>query len=277
MSDTAPSAAVILLNYNTCQLLLASLHRICADLLAMGWQVIVVDNGSSDGSAQAVAEHFPQVTLVVSAKNVGFAAGNNLGLQQARGDAVILLNTDVIVTPPQLQALVDFLRHQPDVGAVSPGLRTVDGEPQSFAYGSAPAPLYLVQRGLRRSRRRRPLHDWAIRAPIDADWVSGACLAVRTTAYRQVGGLDERFFLYFEDVDWCTRIRQGGWRVVYNPTIQVIHLGGQSEIKRTVANQFYVNSLRTYYQTYYPYVPARLLDIVLRVYYTLLARQNARD
>jgi N-acetylglucosaminyl-diphospho-decaprenol L-rhamnosyltransferase len=277
MTGAMQTATVILLNYNTRHLLLDSLQKISADLLAAGWQVIVVDNGSSDGSAQAVAARFPQVTLVVSEQNVGFAAGNNLGLQQARGDTVILLNTDVLVTAPQLQALADYLSAHPTVGAVSPGLRTAAGEPQSFAYGGDPSPRYLLRRGLRRLLRSGPLHDWAVTSPIDVDWVSGACLAVRTTAYMQVGGLDERYFLYFEDVDWCDRIRQAGWRVVYNPMIQVVHLGGQSEVKRSVANQLYMTSLRTYYQTYYPLVPAWLLGSGLRIYHTLLARQNARD
>lgn len=266
MNSLNPPASVILLNYNTRDLLLAALERIAAALLAAHWQIIVVDNGSDDGSAQAVAARFPAVTLLVSEKNVGFAAGNNLGLAQAQGDAIVLLNTDVMVAPAQLQALVACLFSQPELGAVSPGLRTKDGKPQAFAYGSRPSPGYLVERGFRRLLRLGAMHDWEAKGPIEPDWVSGACLAIRKAVYEQVGGLDERYFLYFEDVDWCTRFRRAGWRVMYNPAIQVIHLGGQSEHSRTAANKFYMDSLHIYYSEYYPWWPAWLLDFALIFY-----------
>lgn len=266
MSAPRPPASMILVNYNTRDLLLAALERFAAPLLAADWQIIVVDNGSQDGSAQAVADRFPAVMLLASSKNQGFAAGNNLGLRQAQGDVFILLNTDVIVTPEQLQALAAYLLSQPDIGAVSPGLRTVNGKPQAFAYGSRPSPFYLVTRGLRRLLRLGPMHDWGVATPIEPDWVSGACLAVRRAVYEQVGGLDERYFLYFEDVDWCTRIRRAGWRVVYNPVLQIIHLGGQSERTRTAANEFYTTSLRLYYAEYYPWWPSWLLDRMLKLY-----------
>lgn len=266
MSTLHPPASVILVNYNTHDLLLAALERIAGALLAAHWQIIVVDNGSEDGSAPAVAARFPAVTLLASAENRGFAAGNNLGLRQAQGDACILLNTDVIVTPETLQALAAYLLSRPDLGAVSPGLRTADGRPQAFAYGSRPSPLYLAGRGLRRLLRLGAMHDWAVTSPIEPDWVSGACLAVRRTVYEEIGGLDERFFLYFEDVDWCARIRRAGWRVVYNPAIQVTHLGGQSESSRAAANNFYLASLHTYYAEYYPWWPVWLLDWALKFY-----------
>ena len=266
MSKLPPRASVILVNYNTRDLLLAALERIAGPLLAADWQIIVVDNGSQDGSAAAVAARFPAVTLLASAENGGFAAGNNLGLHQARSDACILLNTDTIVTPETLQALTAYLLSQPDLGAVSPGLRTADGSPQAFAYGSRPSPLYLAGRALRRLLRLGAMHDWGVTAPIEVDWVSGACLAVRRAVYEEVGGLDERYFLYFEDVDWCTRIRRAGWRVVYNPAIQVTHLGGQSDRSRGAANSYYAASLHTYYAEYYPWWPTWLLDWALKFY-----------
>lgn len=261
-----PPVSIILVNYNTRDLLLAALERLAPAPAATHWQIIVVDNGSQDGSAQAVADRFPDVALLASAANRGFAAGNNLGLRLAQGDVFILLNTDVIVTGEQLQTLVAYLLSQPDLGAVSPGLRTLDGGPQAFAYGSQPSPFYLAARGLRRLLRLGAMHDWGVASPIEPDWISGACLAVRRAVYEQVGGLDERYFLYFEDVDWCVRIRRAGWRVVYNPAIQVVHLGGQSERTRTAANAFYTASLHTYYAEHYPWWPPFLLDWMLKLY-----------
>lgn len=266
--NTPPSpASVILLNYNTRALLVETLERISSPLLRAGWEIIVVDNGSSDGSVQEVAARFGDVHLIASTTNVGYAAGNNLGLREAQHDTFLLLNTDVIVTPEQLRALVQYLQGEPGVGAVSPGLRTVDGAAQAFAYGGDPSPAYLFRRSVRRVLRLGPLHDWDVKSPSDADWVSGACLAVRKAVYDQIGGLDERFFLYFEDVDWCARIRKAGWRVVYNPTIQVTHLGGQSQPRRAVANDFYSASMRTYYRIHYPHWPGWLLDAAVKIYY----------
>ncbi len=244
-------ASVIVLSYNTRDLTLDCLGRFADAVLDRGWEVIVVDNGSTDGTAKAIRARFPRVTLIVSPTNLGYAAGNNLGLRRARGEVCILLNSDVWASPDALQALVDYLVAHPDVAAVSAGLRTADGRPQAFAFGDEPAPAYLLRRGLRRLLGRGPLHDWAVDTPQDVDWVSGACLAVRREAMAQVGLLDEGFFLYFEDVDWCLRMRRAGWRVVYHPGIPVIHLGGASEPGRSAANRRYYASLARFYAKHY--------------------------
>lgn len=272
MSRHSPPATIIVLNYNTRELLLDCLNGFAREVVEEDWQVVVVDNGSSDGSAGAVQAAFPSVELVRSDRNVGFAAGNNLGLQQARGAALMLLNTDVIVTGTQLNELVTYLEIHPDVGAVSAGLRTRDGEPQAFAYGDDPSLGYILRRGARRLLGRKPLHDWHVAEPIDTDWVSGACLAVRASVYRRIGGLDEQFFLYFEDVDWCRRIRHAGWRIVYNPEVQVIHLGGRSQPERAVANRLYETSLLKFYAKHYGVLARAALKALLPVYRLLISR-----
>ncbi len=244
-------ASVVILSYNTRELTLDCLAHFAEPILDRGWQVILVDNGSTDGTAEAVAARFPRVQLIPSPENRGYAAGNNRGLRQARGEVVILLNSDVQTTPEALQALVDYLAAHPDVAAVSAGLRTPDGQPQAFAFGDEPRPSYLLRRGLGRLLGRAPLHDWAVDHPVDVDWVSGACLAVRRAALAQVGLLDEGFFLYFEDVDWCLRMRRAGWRVVYHPGIPVVHLGGASEPGRSAANRLYYQSMARFYRKHY--------------------------
>lgn len=261
-----PLLSIVLLNYNTRELALASLARLVPAAGARGWQLLVVDNASTDGSADAVARSFPGVALIALTENRGYAAGNNRGLEAATGDAVLLLNSDVLVGTEELQALADFLKSHPAVGAVSAGLRAADGAAQAFAFGGDPSPGYLLRRGIGRLLRLPPLHNWAVTQPLAVDWVSGACVCVRRAVIEQIGGLDEGFFLYFEDVDWCRRMREAGWRVVYNPTVQVVHLGGQSQPARRVANRCYGESLRYYYRRYYGPLWTALIGGLLAVY-----------
>jgi hypothetical protein len=271
---TLPPASVLILTYNTRELVLRCLESFCAEVLRDGWQVIVVDNGSTDGTAPAIAERFPDVEVVRSEENLGYAAGNNRGLQRAIGHCVILLNSDVIASPSALRALCRYLEAHPRVGAVSAGLRAADGRPQAFAYGGDPTPVYLLRRGLHRLLGKGPLHSWDVSEPIEVDWVSGACLAVRHAVIEQVGFLDERFFLYFEDNDWCLRMRQAGWRVVYDPSVTVTHLGGASEPQRFAANRIYYDSMVAFYRKHYGPLCSLVLRLPLTVYITLLSKKE---
>ena len=145
-----PPVSIIVLSYNTRDLTLTCLEQFTPEALSAGWQVIVVDNGSQDDTASAVRRMFPQVEVVCSQENRGFAAGNNLGLRRAEGKAVILMNSDVLASFAALAALPRFLDQHPRVGALSPQLRTRSGAPQAFAYGCDPKPGYLLRRGLHR-------------------------------------------------------------------------------------------------------------------------------
>lgn len=265
-----PPVSVIVLSYNTSDLTLTCLRQFAADAAAAGWQVIVVDNGSQDGTAAAVAQALPQIEVVRSEYNRGFAGGNNLGLARAQGEAIILMNSDVLAPFSVLAMLPTFLQQHPEVGALSPQLLTQEGAPQAFAFGSDPTLSYLLTRGLRRLLGRRPLHDWSVAVPIEVDWISGACMCVRRAAIEQVGALDEQFFLYFEDNDWCLRMRTGGWKVMYVPTLAVVHLGGRSEPARRIADGYYRNSLHHFYQKHYAPLANLLLTAALWVYDTLL-------
>lgn len=262
---TPPSASIVLLNYNTRDLTIACLDRLLPDTATQGWQLIVVDNASNDGSADAIAARFPTVEIIRSDVNRGFAAGNNLGIRHATGDALLLLNSDVIATHAQLATLISYLHRHTQVAAVSAGLRTADGLAQAFAYGDDPSPTYLLRRGLGRLWGNHALHNWDITAPLAVDWVSGACLCVRRQAIEQVGLLDETFFLYFEDADWCRRMRQAGWKIIYNPTVQVTHLGGSSQPRREIANRHYHTSLLLYYRKHYSCAATFLIRMAVTV------------
>ncbi len=268
--------SIIVLTHNTCHLVLHCLERFYESALSLNWQVIVVDNGSTDGTGQAVAERFPQVALLRSERNLGFAGGNNLGLRRAKGRTIILMNSDVLAKPEVLAAAADALWAQQNIGVLSPRLLTPDGKPQPFAFGKDPTLGYLLLRGLKTILGLGPMHRWDVEHPVEVDWVSGACMLVRQEAVEQVGLLDERFFLYFEDNDWCLRMRRAGWSVVYDPRFTVVHLGGASLPKRHIANQLYYQSLVKFYEKHYGPVKTGMLRLFLMIYRTFRFRRFAK-
>ena len=264
------SVSVIIVNWNTAALLCQCLTSLYAHAVSRP-EVIVVDNGSTDGSAQMVARSFPQVRLIRNMENRGFAAANNQGLALAMGRHLLLLNSDTVLATALPAALSRFLDETPDAGAAGPRLVGADGGPQPFTFGGDPTLGYLLRRGARALLRRGPLHDWAESTSRAVDWVSGACLMVRREVYEQVGGLDEKLFMYFEDNDWCLRIRKAGWRVHRVPTITLTHLGGQSATHNPGASAAYYQSLLHFYRKHYSPVELYMLRIAL-VGYGLLRR-----
>jgi len=271
---TNPLISVLVLTHNTRELVLNCLSGFYDEAVSAGWQIIVVDNASTDGTAEAIRQAFSLVELIRSERNLGFAGGNNLGLHEARGEVVCLLNADVKVTGATLRGLAETLMACPEVGAISAGLVTPDGEPQPFAFGADPRMGYLIWRGLRALLGLGPMHRWDVDQPIETDWVSGACLCVRQQVIRQVGLLDERFFLYFEDNDWCLRMRRAGWRVVYDPRFRVVHYGGASQPQRGLAATVYRESLLKFYAKHYGLLMTLLLRLFLIPYqWALFMRQ----
>jgi N-acetylglucosaminyl-diphospho-decaprenol L-rhamnosyltransferase len=255
---------VIIVSWNTRDLTRQCLQslRPWPDLM----EVIVVDNASTDGSVDLVATEFPEVKLIRNRDNVGFARGNNQGIAVSSGRYVLLLNSDTIVKPQALTDLVLYMDHHAGVGAVCPRLLTAHGEPQAFAFGSDPSIGYLLKRGLHRLLQHRAIHDWRTDQIQPVDWVSGACLLVRHAVIDQVGGLDENIFMYFEDADWCKRIRQAGWQVMFNPRIEIVHLGGQSLKQNPAARRGYYRSLDYYYGKHFGPIARLSLRLALLPY-----------
>jgi len=262
----SPPITVIVLTYNTRNLVLQCVRKFYPRAFSLGWQIIVVDNGSTDDTASAVTETFPAVEFIRSDRNLGFAGGNNLGLRQAKGRTIILMNSDVLAEAEVLQASADALWARPDTGVLSPRLLTPDGKPQPFAFGDDPTLGYLLLRGLKTLLGLGPMHRWDVEHPVEVGWVSGACMLVRREAVEQAGLLDERFFLYFEDNDWCLRMREVGWRVVYDPRFAVVHLGGASLPERSLANRLYYQSLIHFYEKHYGPMATGALRLFLGMY-----------
>jgi hypothetical protein len=210
-------------------LLQQCLRSIYDDPQSGGWEVVVVDNNSDDQTAEMVRSGFPQARLVVNPTNAGFAAGNNRAMEIARGELLLLLNPDTRVEPGALGRMIDFLEADPEVGAVGPKLLSADGSVQ-LSCGIRPSlRTELVNKMLLHNLFPfYKLGRWHHREIRAVDWVMGACFLVRRRVVEEVGGLDPAIFMYYEDLDWCLRIRDCGWRICYFPFSCIHHLRGES-------------------------------------------------
>ena len=223
-----PLLSIVIVNYNAAALLGDCLGSLRAHAPPFKHEVLIADNASTDGSMEFVAENYPDVHWVGLADNLGFAAGNNRGVAYARGRYLLLLNPDTRVRAGAVEAMVQFLMENPGVGVL--GVRQEDGRgwPQ-LAYGDDPTFLGEARRrrttlGLFRGREQcRRKVDGRFAEPADVDWVAGACMAMPRRVYTRLGGMDEAFWLYFEDCDLCRRVRRAGWRVTYHPGVTIFH------------------------------------------------------
>lgn len=263
--------SVIVVSWNTAALLRDCLTSLQFAAPRHRLEVIVVDNGSTDDSASIVRHDFPQTRLIQNATNAGFARANNQGIDASRGRYVLLLNSDTFVPPHTFDELIDFMDGSPSVGLCGPRLTRPDGQTQAYGFGGDPTLRYLLRRGVYRLILKRPLHDWETREVQDVDWVSGACVIARREAIGLAGKLDEGIFMYFEDIDWCLRTRRAGRRVVYNPHISIVHVGGQSLRQNPEARQAYYQSLEYFYTKHYT-VAARFLLRCCLIPYRLIVQ-----
>jgi len=264
--------SVVVVSWNVVNLLRDCLGSIAAGADGLLPEIIVVDNASADGSAAMVRAEFPSALLIANTENLGFARANNQGLRISRGRYVLLLNSDTATPAGALGRLAGFLDSHPEAGAVGPRLLRPGGTPQPYAFGSDPTIGYLLRRGANRLLFRRPLHDWATTTIQEVDWVSGACLLVRREAIEQVGLLDEQIFMYFEDNDWCLRMRSAGWQVYYVPQVEITHLGGQSVAQNPAVRSAYYRSLEYFYKKHYGWPERVLLRALLPILRSFLQR-----
>jgi GT2 family glycosyltransferase len=227
-----PDLSVVIVNRNTRALLRACLESLAIEPDQLSIQVIVVDNGSEDGSAEMVAHSFPEAVLLRNAGNTGFAFPNNQGLAESTGRYVMLLNSDTEVRPGALATLVRFMDSHPDAGACGPLLRYPDGRVQPSC-SSFPTPwahfcdITFLDRLFPRSRRfAGMITSFAHDRTALVEQPAGAALLVRREAIEQVGALDERFAIYYNDVDWCYRIHLAGWKICFVHDAEVIHHQG---------------------------------------------------
>ena len=226
--------SIVIVNWNTQALLHDCLHSVCKGLGSLRAEIIVVDNASSDGSADMVRAEFPAVELLESKNNLGFAGGNNLALARAQGRYVLLLNTDTLVHGSVLPDAVTWMNRHPEVGVIGPRVLNADGSVQASC-SAFPSLRFLAMQTLGLTRLARwdayRMTGWDRSTERRIDVISGAAMFVRASAMREVGLLDEAFFFYGEETDWCRRFARAGWEIVFVPIKEITHFGNGSAAK----------------------------------------------
>jgi GT2 family glycosyltransferase len=276
-----PDLSILIVSWNVCKLLAECLDSIGARgdkpnrQVGPAIEIIVIDSASTDDTTTMLAVRYPNVKLLAQRQNVGFTVGNNIGLKAASGRLLMLLNPDTVVIGDALAQLVGYMDSHPDVGVVGPQTRNRDGTIQSTRrrFPTLVTAIFestwLQPFAPHRVLDRFYANDIADDAIADVDWVQGSALVVRRDAYEKVGGLDEGYVMFSEEVDWCKRIRAAGWRVVYVGTAQIIHYGGQSTEQVTARKHihFQQSKLR-YFAKYHGPLAALILRAVLLATYT---------
>ncbi len=281
--DGAPlDLAIVILNYNTRDLLRNCLRSLQMQPSGLRIGVCVVDNASTDGSAAMVRQEFPAFHLIVNPANVGYSAGNNVGLRWAgfgsrvAGQApryALLLNPDTLVPPGALAAMVRFMDERPQVGVAGPRVRRPDGSLDRACRRSFPTPQVSFYRMVGLSRlfpRSRRFNAYNLEYlpenavhPVDA--VVGAYMQVRGAAIAQAGLLDESFFMYGEDLDWAKRIKDAGWEVWYNGQVEITHVKEAASSQSAKSRIDFYEAMWLFYAKHYRQETNWLLDKVIRL------------
>jgi len=228
-SGPEPGLAIIIVHYDTPELLRACLAHLASDPPALEYRILVVDNASPGARVREVAGEFPDVEFHYNARNVGFARACNQGIRATAGPYCLLLNPDALLGSAAIRDLVELLAFHPFIGAAAPRLVNPDGSVQ-WSCRRFPTLRVLLIRAARLDRLFRRtadaylMRDWDHAAPRRVDWALGACLLLRRDAVEGVGLLDGGFYMYYEDVDLCYRLRAGGWETWYVPQAVVPHV-----------------------------------------------------
>jgi len=271
--------SVIIVNYNVKEFLenaLIAIRKAISSLTAskpgIEGEIFVVDNASDDGSVELVQSKFPDVHLIVNKENLGFAKANNLALKRSRGKYILLINPDTVVQEDTFRAMIDFFERNPDVGMAGCKILNPDGTLQLNSRRSFPTPWVAFSKmmGLSALFPHTKLfgqYNLTYLSPdesYEVDALSGSFMMFRREVYEQIGGLDEDFFMYGEDLDWCYRVQQAGWKNYYVPATQIIHYKGESTKRSNL------DEIRTFYQAMHLFVRKHfnksfLVELLLRI------------
>ena len=253
-----PRLSIIIVSYNSRGPLEHCLRSLTATPARVDREIVVVDNASSDGTAEYLRARWPGVRLIEAGGNVGFAGANNIGIRQTFGELVMLLNPDTIVPEGTLDRLIAALDARPNAAVIGPRIVDDGGRPE-LSFGRMISPLAELRQKilLLGNDRRVPVittivHRLTRRSRI-VDWVSGACLLIRRADLEAAGLLDERFFLYTEDVDLCASVRTRGRQVWFIADVAIVHLRGRSIVtSRRAADAAYRRSQIAFYEKHHP-------------------------
>ena len=238
----SPTLQIIIINYNSTDSLISCLDSIRANAPASATKLWVWDNNSKDNPGQ-IRHFYPEVDLIENDGNIGFGAAINKGLAQSNTAYVMLLNPDTVLCEGFIDKALEYLSSHPDIGILGPKITNSDGSLQDSARAFPNVLTGLFGRTSflsrifpynRFSKINLITRQYSAKTVLEPDWVSGACMVVRREAILQTGLMDQRFFMYWEDADWCRRMKKNGWRVVYYPEITVIHSAGHSSDSRPI-------------------------------------------
>ena len=248
--------SIVILCWNDLKVIDGCLRSIYAETHAIDFEVIVSDNGSSDGSIEFIREHYPQARVLENACNLGFAKGNNAGIAQSTGEYVLILNPDTIIHDRALEKLIAFADQHPDAGAFGCRVLNRDG-----SYQGPARPFPTIFRDWIAALYVRPLAylsdlfisdtytGWDGKSERVIDWQSGCCVMFRGDLLKKLGGFDGQFFYHFEEVDLCRRVWNAGFPIVYTPGAVITHLGGQSVGRFPI--RFELERYRSRYRYFY--------------------------
>jgi GT2 family glycosyltransferase len=252
-----PRLSIVIVAYNSAGDIDACLGSLVEHPPAIDHEIVVVDNASTDGTAAAIRARWGGVRVIDAGANLGFARANNLGIQQTFGSLVLLLNPDTSVPGGAIDALVTVLEARPDVAIAGPRLVNGDGRAE-LSFGAMISPLAELRQKflVRGSRRAGPVAAYVesmTRKEQEVDWVSGACMLVRRTDAEVAGLMDERYFMYAEDVDFCAVVRRRGRKVLFVPSAEVVHLRGRSRATASAPTErAYRRSQIAFYEKHHP-------------------------
>ncbi len=227
--------SIIIVSWNVREDILKCVRSIEENEPSYTFEVIIIDNASTDGTVDMIKKCFPKVKLIKNPENFGFAAANNQAIELSQGEYVLFLNPDTILHPKSLDILVEFMNNNEDVGACGPKLLNADGSPQqsvrrfpSFRGALHRHTAFKFLGIFKGEYKKWVMYDFNNDKQRDVDQVMGAVLMTRISVIEQVGVMDERFFMYYEEVDLCYRIKKAGWRTIYKPEAVITHIGGGS-------------------------------------------------
>ena len=270
MSDLS----IIIVSWNVQTFLERCLRSIENQQDDLNIEVIVVDSASTDGSAKMVKEEFPRVRLIECAENVGFPKGNNIGMKAASGRLLLLLNPDTELNDRALAILIGYLAQHEDVGVVGGQLLNSDGTVQSSRrrFPTVTTAIFestwLQPFASDSVLKRYYVDDVPFNATTEVDWLTGACLMTRRAVVEEVGLMDEAYFMYSEELDWCKRIKDAGWKIVYVPNAKVVHHTGKSS--EQAITERHINFQRAklrYFRKFHGIITSSIIRITLLLNY----------
>jgi len=247
--------SIVIVNWNTCDILRDCLASIYENNIGVKFEVIVVDNASSDGSQEMIQEQFPQAIVIANKTNRGFAAANNQGIAVSHGQYVLLLNSDTVILDDAIDKMVAFADTQSKAGMVGCRVLNPDRSLQRSCFmfpsvlNTALWVSYLFKVFPRSRFFGRDRMTWWDGDDVrEVDVLTGCFMLVRREAMEQVGPMDEQFFMYFEETDWCYRFKKSGWKVMFTPNADIVHLGGASskKVRTGMVNQWRKSMLLYY-------------------------------